>query len=47
MSFVMPSKYGDDLPIPVDNAVTIRRVPSKVVAVSVFSGTGETVYEMS
>lgn len=38
MAFVMPSKYGDDLPQPVDNSVRIRRVPSKVVAVTAFSG---------
>lgn len=38
MAFVMPSKYGDDLPQPVDKSVAIRRVPSKVVAVTAFSG---------
>eukprot|EP00249_Psilotum_nudum_P016417 c25815_g1_i1 orf=211-1101(+) len=38
MSFVMPSKYGDVLPIPVDDAVKIRRIPARIMAVTVFSG---------
>ena len=39
MAFVMPKKYGDDLPVPVDDSVKIRRVPPKMVAVTAFSGT--------
>ncbi|KAH7315409.1 hypothetical protein KP509_21G048000 [Ceratopteris richardii] len=38
MAFVMPSKYGESLPLPIDDSITIRRVPSKMTAVSVFSG---------
>ncbi|MCO5595011.1 hypothetical protein L7F22_049048 [Adiantum nelumboides] len=38
MAFVMPSKYGDNLPMPIDKSVTTRRVPSKVVGVTAFSG---------
>ncbi|KAJ8899644.1 hypothetical protein K2173_018618 [Erythroxylum novogranatense] len=38
MSFVMPSKYGADLPLPIDPAVRIKEVPSKVVAAVAFSG---------
>lgn len=38
MAFVMPAKYGDDLPLPVDDSVKIRRVPPKMIAVSTFSG---------
>ncbi|GLJ22908.1 hypothetical protein SUGI_0432090 [Cryptomeria japonica] len=38
MSFVMPSKYGENLPVPNDPSVRIRRIPEKVVAVIVFSG---------
>lgn len=38
MAFVMPKKYGDDLPVPVDDSVKIRRVPPKMVAVTAFSG---------
>ncbi|KAI3851944.1 hypothetical protein MKW98_019943 [Papaver atlanticum] len=38
MSFVLPSKYGADLPIPKDPSVTITKVPNKIVAVSAFSG---------
>jgi hypothetical protein len=38
MSFVLPAKYNDDAPEPVDSAVRIRRVPGKKVAVAVFSG---------
>lgn len=38
MSFVMPSKYGSDLPLPEDPSVTIKEVPSKIVAVVAFSG---------
>lgn len=38
MSFVLPAKYNDDAPEPVDAAVRIRRVPGKKVAVAVFSG---------
>lgn len=38
MSFVMPSKYGSDLPLPKDPSVRIKEVPRKVVAVVAFSG---------
>lgn len=38
MSFVMPSKYGSDLPVPKDPSVTINEVPRKTVAVVAFSG---------
>ncbi|CAK7343210.1 unnamed protein product [Dovyalis caffra] len=38
MSFVLPSKYGADLPLPKDPSVRIKEVPGKVVAVVVFSG---------
>ncbi|KAK1561811.1 hypothetical protein Q3G72_000981 [Acer saccharum] len=38
MSFVLPAKYGADLPLPKDPSVRIKGVPSKVVAVVAFSG---------
>lgn len=38
MSFVMPSKYGANLPLPKDSSVRIKEVPKKVVAVVAFSG---------
>uniref|UniRef100_A0A3Q7EE31 Uncharacterized protein n=1 Tax=Solanum lycopersicum TaxID=4081 RepID=A0A3Q7EE31_SOLLC len=38
MSFVMPSKYGSDLPLPKNFYVTIKEVPRKIVAVVAFSG---------
>ncbi|KAK2655275.1 hypothetical protein Ddye_008327 [Dipteronia dyeriana] len=38
MSFVLPAKYGADLPLPKDPSVRIKEVPSKVVAVVAFSG---------
>ncbi|GMH28721.1 hypothetical protein Nepgr_030564 [Nepenthes gracilis] len=38
MSFVMPSKYGADLPLPKDPSVRIKEVPKKIVAVAAFSG---------
>lgn len=38
MSFVMPSKYGSDVPSPKDPSVTIKEVPRKIVAVVAFSG---------
>ncbi|KAF0934241.1 hypothetical protein E2562_023603 [Oryza meyeriana var. granulata] len=38
MSFVMPSKYGPDLPLPKDPSVIIKEVPAKIVAVAAFSG---------
>ncbi|CAA7397030.1 unnamed protein product [Spirodela intermedia] len=38
MSFVLPSKYGGNLPQPKDPSVRIREVPGKIVAVSAFSG---------
>jgi hypothetical protein len=38
MSFVMPSKYGADLPQAKDPSVTIQEVPSKIIAVVAFPG---------
>ncbi|OVA09994.1 SOUL heme-binding protein [Macleaya cordata] len=38
MSFVLPSKYGSNLPSPKDPSVRITEVPKKIVAVSAFSG---------
>ncbi|CAJ1885517.1 unnamed protein product [Sphenostylis stenocarpa] len=38
MSFVMPSKYGANLPLPKDSSVIIKEVPRKIVAVVSFSG---------
>ncbi|GLT62672.1 hypothetical protein SLA2020_352910 [Shorea laevis] len=38
MSFVMPSKYGANLPSPKDPSVRITEVPRRVVAVVAFSG---------
>ncbi|CAN8269506.1 unnamed protein product [Cochlearia groenlandica] len=38
MSFVMPSKYGSNLPLPKDSSVKIQEVPRKIVAVFAFSG---------
>jgi len=38
MSFVMPSKYGSNLPLPKDTSVKIQEVPRKIVAVVAFSG---------
>ncbi|XP_057960956.1 heme-binding-like protein At3g10130, chloroplastic isoform X2 [Malania oleifera] len=38
MSFVMPSKYGANLPLPKDPSVRIKEVPSKIMAVVAFSG---------
>ncbi|CAI9297858.1 unnamed protein product [Lactuca saligna] len=38
MSFVMPSKYGSNLPLPKNCAVTIKEVPGRTVAVVAFSG---------
>ncbi|CAM8969059.1 unnamed protein product [Rhodiola kirilowii] len=38
MSFVMPSKYGADLPKPKDPSVIIKEVPKRIVAVVAFSG---------
>lgn len=38
MSFVLPSKYGEDLPLPKDSSVTIKEVPGRIVAVVAFSG---------
>ncbi|XP_072076972.1 heme-binding-like protein At3g10130, chloroplastic isoform X4 [Arachis hypogaea] len=37
MSFVMPSKYGADLPLPRDSSVMIKEIPRKIVAVVSFS----------
>jgi len=34
----MPAKYGSNLPRPKDPSVTIKEVPSKIVAVAAFSG---------
>ncbi|KAG2686613.1 hypothetical protein I3843_09G014300 [Carya illinoinensis] len=38
MSFVMPSKYGANLPVPKDPSVRIKEVPRKITAVLAFSG---------
>ncbi|CAA0842949.1 Heme-binding-like protein - chloroplastic [Striga hermonthica] len=38
MSFVMPSKYGADLPLPKDSSIKIKEVPKRVIAVAAFSG---------
>lgn len=38
MSFVMPSKYGEDLPLPNDSSVRIKRIQEKIVAVVAFPG---------
>ncbi|KAB2631759.1 heme-binding-like protein [Pyrus ussuriensis x Pyrus communis] len=38
MSFVIPSKYGANTPLPKDPSVRIEEVPRKVVAVVAFSG---------
>ncbi|KFK38401.1 hypothetical protein AALP_AA3G108200 [Arabis alpina] len=38
MSFVMPSKYGSNLPLPKDSSIKIQEVPRKIVAVVAFSG---------
>ncbi|KAG2658834.1 hypothetical protein PVAP13_1KG318800 [Panicum virgatum] len=38
MSFVMPAKYGSNLPRPKDPSVSIKEVPGKIVAVAAFSG---------
>ncbi|XP_059640879.1 heme-binding-like protein At3g10130, chloroplastic isoform X2 [Cornus florida] len=38
MSFVMPTKYGSDLPLPKDPSVRIKEVPGKIVVVAAFSG---------
>ncbi|KAF9601173.1 hypothetical protein IFM89_017121 [Coptis chinensis] len=37
MSFVMPSKYGANLPLPKDPSVRIQEVPKKIVAVAAVS----------
>lgn len=38
MSFVMPEKYGANLPLPIDQSVRIQEVPRKIVAAVAFSG---------
>ncbi|CAN1141929.1 Heme-binding-like protein At3g10130, chloroplastic [Linum perenne] len=38
MSFILPAKYGSNLPLPKDPSVRIKEVPKKVVAVVAFSG---------
>ncbi|KAK4486721.1 hypothetical protein RD792_006709 [Penstemon davidsonii] len=38
MSFVMPSKYGADLPLPKDSSVSIKEMPKRFIAVVAFSG---------
>ena len=38
MSFVMPAKYGANLPSPKDQSVRIKEVPRRLVAVTAFSG---------
>ncbi|KAK3228800.1 hypothetical protein Dsin_000681 [Dipteronia sinensis] len=40
MSFVMPAKYGADLPLPKDPSVRIKEVPGKVVAAVAISESG-------
>jgi hypothetical protein len=37
MSFVLPAKYSEDTPIPKDSIVSIKRIPTKTVAIIVFS----------
>jgi len=38
MSFVLAAKYSEDTPIPKDSTVSIKRIPAKTIAVTVFSG---------
>lgn len=38
MAFVLPAKYNEEPPNPIDSSVKIRRIPAKKVAVAVFSG---------
>lgn len=38
MSFVIPSKYGANSPLPKDPSVRITEVPRKIVAAVAFSG---------
>lgn len=38
MSFVMPSKYGENLPLPKNSSVRIKKVPQMIVAAVAFSG---------
>jgi len=38
MSFVLPSKYGEDLPLPDNSSVRIKLIQEKIVAVATFSG---------
>ena len=38
MSFVMPSKYGANLPLAKDSSVRIKEVPRKIIDVVSFSG---------
>uniref|UniRef100_A0A7N0V4A6 SOUL heme-binding protein n=1 Tax=Kalanchoe fedtschenkoi TaxID=63787 RepID=A0A7N0V4A6_KALFE len=38
MSFVMPSKYGADLPLPKNPSVSIKYIPRRILAVVAFSG---------
>ncbi|XP_057438129.1 heme-binding-like protein At3g10130, chloroplastic isoform X2 [Lotus japonicus] len=38
MSFILPSKYGANLPLPKDSSVRIKEIPRKIVAVVSFSG---------
>lgn len=38
MSFILPSKYGGDVPLPKNEAVNIKEVPRKIVAVIAFAG---------
>lgn len=48
MAFLIPSKFDEsNLPIPDNTSVKIRRVPSKTVAVTAFSGTNLTSYLLS
>lgn len=38
MAFVLPSKYGANLPSPKDSSIQLQQIQEKLVAVSAFSG---------
>ena len=42
LQFIMPSQYKDaaSIPIPTDNAIVIRSIPQRIVAVKEFRGKG-------
>ena len=44
MSFVLPAKYNEGPPKPIDSKVAIRKIPAKKVAVAVFSGMSSSIY---